>query len=191
MDITQNATTGKNPSKLYEYADDIQYSVRCAESEDFRKAKERFKCGNEVIDADFVDTEFDRRYVSYVVTDDSNGNIIAIYSLSCSACIYTIYEKTYFVPSAEIALFAVDQRYQDIKFKDGDDCLSSAILSELLYFIFNITDNTIGAPKIVLYATPNAVPFYSKCGFVEFQKDMLQNQDRFLDGCTPMYTDIR
>ena len=42
----------------------------------------------------------------------------------------------------------------------------------------------------MLYAAPNAVPFYSKCGFVDFEKDMLQNQDRFPDGCTPMYTDI-
>lgn len=191
MDITQNASTEKNPNKLYEYADDIIYSVRCAESEDFRKVRDAFSCGNEVIDHDFVDTEFDWKYVSYVVTDDSNGNIIAIYSLSCSACVYSIYDKNYFSPSAEIALFAVDQKYQDIKFKDGDDCLSSAIFSELIYFIFTMTDDTIGATKIVLYATPNAVPFYSKCGFVEFQKDMLQNQDRYLDGCTPMYTDIR
>jgi len=191
MDITQSATTETNPNKPYEYADDIKYSIRCAESEDFKKVSNSFKCGNEVIDGDFVDTEFDRRYVSYVVTDDENGNIIAIYSLSCSACIYSIYNKIYFSPSVEIALFAVDQKYQDIKFKDDDGCLSSAIFSELIYFIFNLTDNTIGATKIILYATPNAVPFYSHCGFVEFNKDMLQNQDRYLDGCTPMYTDIK
>ena len=70
MDITQNASTEKNPGKLYEYADDISYSVRCAENADFQKVKESFHCGNEVIDHDFVDTEFDRKYVSY-----SKGNL--------------------------------------------------------------------------------------------------------------------
>lgn len=191
MDITLNASTEEKPNKLYEYADDIHYSVRCAESEDFKKCKESFSCGNDIIDNDFIDTEFKRRYVSYVVIDDKNGNIIAVYSLSCSACVYSVYNKTYFLPAAEVALFAVDQKYQDIKFKDGDDCLSSAIFSELVYFIFTLTDDAIGASKIVLYATPDAVSFYSRCGFVEFEKDMLQNQDRYLDGCTPMYTDIR
>ena len=173
------------------FADSIDYTARLAESEDYIKIQESFHSGNEVIDNDFASSEFDRRFVNYVVTDNETNDIIACYALGCSACIYSIYNKSYFTPAIEIALFAVNEKYQDIKTKDGCECLSSIIFYELLSYISYLTDEVIGANKIILYATPNAVPFYTKCGFGVFEENMLQNQDRFLDGCTAMYIDIK
>ena len=172
------------------FADSINYTVRLADSDDYTKIKECFHSGNTVIDNDFATSEFDRRFVSYVVINNDNGDIIACYSLGSSACIYSIYDKSYFTPAIEITLFAVDERYQDIKTEDGCECLSAIIFYELLSYISYLTDEVIGATKVILYATPKAIPFYTKCGFGAFENNMLQNQDSFLDGCTPMYIDI-
>ena len=54
-------------TKMDKFADSINYTVRLADSDDYTKIKECFHSGNTVIDNDFATSEFDRRFVSYVV----------------------------------------------------------------------------------------------------------------------------
>lgn len=185
--LQENMEEKRHMSK---FADEIEYIIRPAETEDFEKVSREFNSGNDEIDKDFANSEYERRFVSYVAINKDNNDIIAIYSLACSSCVYLINEKSYFSPSIEIVLFAVDERYQNLKTQDDSECLSNIIFYELLSYISDLTDNVIGALKVILYATPNAVEFYSKCGFGIFENNMIQKMDRFLDGCTAMYADI-
>ena len=52
------------------------------------------------------------------------------------------------------------------------------------------TDTYCGANKIILYSVPDAVKFYERSGFKPFENYMLQSNERYLEGCIPMYFDL-
>ena len=191
MHTMQHGLKEERQERLYKYADDIQFSFYCPEIDDYESFKTDFSSGNSSIDDKIYNERYNNNFVDYFVIDNKNNRIIAVYSLACSACIYSDYGKHHFYSAIEIEFFAVDVHYQDIKAVDSDEgCLSSIIFRSVLSRIMDISFEVIGATKIILYSVPNAVSFYQKNGFLEFGIDILKNTDWYTDECIPMYMNI-
>lgn len=88
-------------------------------------------------------------------------------------------------------MFAMDENYKHMLFSPEEPfTLSDYIFSNVIAKIYDFTENTCGADKIILYAVPQAENFYLKNGFTRFQDFMLHSESRFLDGCIPLYMDL-
>lgn len=152
-----------------------------------------FVCGNEVID-DIIKTELvnDTMTKAFAVIDKEHNEAVAVYSLSCSGFIIQFSQKVCIYPAVEIKYFAMNEKYQDIQYCEDKSlgCLSNAIFDQIIADIYEFTDKYCGADKIILYAVPSAYDFYKRIGFEDFKDFMLQSQDRFLDGCIPMFFDM-
>lgn len=191
MHTMQLGLREENQEKLYKYADEVKFSFYSPEIEDYDDFKDNFSSGNDSIDRKIYDNRYNNNFVDYFVVDNKTDKIIAVYSLACSACIYSDHDKNHFYSAIEIEFFAVDIHYQDIKAIDPDEgCLSSIIFRSILSKIMDMSFEVIGATKIILYSVPNAVSFYQKNGFSEFEIDILKNTDWYTDECIPMYMHI-
>lgn len=133
--------------------------------------------------------------VTYIFVDNENKAVICFCSLSCtgiSTTEYTpkgdMYHST--IPAIEIDFFAVDKRYRSIPFDENSsqyETLSKALFLYMLEHIRKITENVIGATHICLYAVPDALNFYKRCDFVEFEKYMNRDEKAFVKDCIPMF----
>ena len=85
--------------------------------------------------------------------------------------------------------FVTNDWYQDIQYCEDKSfgCLSNVIFDKVIADIYEFTENYCGADKIILYSVPSAYEFYNRAGFCDFEEYMLQSDDKFLDGCIPMY----
>lgn len=149
-----------------------------------------FNCGNETID-EIIKHELvsDTMTKSFAVLNRNDNDAVAVYSLSCSGFVIRYDQKIFIYPAVEIKYFAVNEKYQDIQYCDDKEqgCLSNAIFDRIIADIYSFTENYCGADKIILYAVPSAYDFYKRIGFEDFKDFMQQSQDRFLDGCIPMF----
>lgn len=152
-----------------------------------------FHCGNSQIDEDIKHNLIDdSQKTTHLIINGNNDDVICVYSLSCSGYVVVSKGKTYVYPAVEIQYFAVNKTYQDVQYSNDpeDGCIASMILYSIIGDIYNFTDTFCGADKIILYSTPDAVEFYTKCGFESFREFMLRSNDRYLDGCEPMFLDL-
>ena len=91
----------------------------------------------------------------------------------------------------DIDYFAVSEKYQDIELTGSENpkdhyYVSDDFLSELLKEARRISEEYIGATHVILYSVPDAVHFYSRNLFVDFEKYMKPEQYMYLEGCKPM-----
>lgn len=179
----------------YNYGKDVPLDFFKAEREHGTLAMS-FKCKNDYIDKFVKKTACkDKESVTYLTIDTKENVIVAILTVVCSG-IYTEpsilsrRERTV-IPAIEIKYFAVDNRYQSLRFDaDSDITLSKYIFSKYMKDIENIAHNIIGARKIILYSVPKAVNFYRYFGFKDFEKYMKKDEQRSVRKCPPMFISL-
>lgn len=181
----------KNGKKMYGKALKINYVSLDNQNVSLLKS---FYSGNSEIDKYFREVAInDTSSKSFMVLDNTNSctYVIGAYTLCCSGYIIQSQNRYYIYPAVEIKYFAVAETYQDILYSsEYNDCLSGQILSVVISNIMNFTNNYCGANKIILYSVPSAVNFYTTAGFKKFDDFMLESNERYLEGCTPMYFDL-
>ena len=115
-------------------------------------------------------------------------------TIACSAIFTDTDKKDVFstiLSAMEIKYFAVDESYKHIPYVKGSSLtLSHYIFSYMLEYMKEISHNSIGASKIVLYSVPQAINFYKRCKFKEFGEAMYGDEGYFVEGCLPMYYDL-
>lgn len=172
------------------YGKDIKFDIHKLE-EQHSSIIQNFNCGNDEID----------KYLKYKALGDiENGNsltkvaigkdneIIAYYSINCSAIVMENHNHKYFSPAIEIKMFAVNSKYHKIPYSDDDDdTFATHLLCFIIKEITKITEETCGASSIILYSVPYAKKFYSDIGFEPFEEYMVSNADMYLKGCRPMW----
>lgn len=156
-----------------------------------RPLLEQFSCSNTVIDNFFKYTAEESVLDSaYVFIDYERNALAAAASIACSSL--QIMDNSHYydsVPAVEIKYFAVDERYQRLRFsaEREEGYFSDAVLSALIGFIYKFTDDYCAATHILLYSTPDAVHVYERNGFVKLSDSgIMVRHNHFLDGCTPM-----
>ena len=152
-----------------------------------------FSCGNEVMDEHIRNSANDLATVTKMFVDTDNDSVVCVYSLSCSSMIIESGEKHYPAPAVEIKTFAVDTTYQNIPYSEDyeDGVLSDWIFSVVIGEILSFTDDICGANLVLLYSTDEGEQFYRRNGFMDFIETAWRDNDRYLDGCTPLYLRIR
>lgn len=96
------------------------------------------------------------------------------------------------IPSVEIKMFAVDEKYQDVFYvHEGEELPVSAwIIRRIVYEAEKMLKNTVGYKALFLHTVPNAKMFYEKNGFhpVKLNMKPLHSVDSDLEA---MYLTLR
>lgn len=175
-----------------EYGEEISYNIKLL-SEVESKYLYNFCCGNKEIDKyllnDALEDLKNGQGVTKVFIKTDDPEIIGFYTICCSSIVVEDHSKSFFYPSVEIKMFAVNEKYQNMQFtKDIEDgVLSDYLLCSIIKDINIFTEKLCGAGHITLYSVKDAETFYERNGFENFKKYMKQNDDRYLDGCIPMF----
>ena len=187
-----NVAKMKEINKLPVYGENIKLSVSKLLAEEDKAIVQSFDCGNEVINSYLKKYAYqDPQSATFVIYDLEKNFVVSYYSLSCSGFVLNLNSHITIYPAVEIKMFAVDDNYKHVLFSPDDKfTLSDYIFSNVIAKIYDFTEKTCGADKIILYAVPQAENFYIKNGFTRFQDFMLQSESKFLDGCIPMYMDL-
>lgn len=151
-----------------------------------------FSCGNEEIDKYFREKAADdAEKVCYAYRCKQDESAIGFATLCCSGININHLKLVKLAPAMKIDYFAVSEKYQDMRFPGSDEqehfYISDAFLCELIRTAINISDVYIGAGYIILYSVPDAVHFYERNRFETFTEYMKPENERYLEGCTPMY----
>ena len=152
-----------------------------------------FTCGNPSIDKYFHDDVMtDAKNVCYVFRNQKNGDIIGLAALCCSGINLDDHDLVELIPAVKIDYFAVSEKYQDIDVSNSNNpddkyYISDAFLCLLIQEIRRIAEAYIGATHIILYSVPDAIHFYERNLFGDFERYMKPEQYHYLDGCKPMY----
>lgn len=157
-----------------------------------------FHCGNKYIDNYFASNRilYDSDAATYCFwADDNKEALVGIASLSCSGIIVESHRQFHIMPAIEIKVFAVDERYQHVKFPD-DENESEEYQNwsdYCLLYLMEIVDQVralCGASHLVLYSVKNAVGFYRRHHFSFFVEAMTQPSNYEIDECTPMFLNL-
>ncbi len=151
---------------------------------------EDFDCGNSAINEYFhKECREDSGSVTYLAVDRSSGKIVGVACLACSGILHVIGQYRNTIPAISIKYFAIKSDFHKMKHYPEEDhfYFSDQVLCDLIRICYNISENTIGAEYIILYAVPDAVKFYTRNGFKEFSEFMVPDNTRFLNECIPMY----
>lgn len=156
-----------------------------------------FDCGNEEINNHIQRySSFSQSERFFILVDESTNKAICVYSLKATAIVRqgSKYSGAYYDPAIEIAVFAVDVEYQDIKcnFGDTNGYLSDYFLCYVLNRIAHINRNVCAVEYIMLFSTAEAVHFYKRNHFQEFTSYMknIKNIYSYIRYCTPMYLPV-
>lgn len=148
-----------------------------------------FSCGIESIDlSEYLafSALHDEDNVTYLYVDSDKQKAIAYASISCSMLSYGADRAA----SAAILIdkFAVDQAYQHMRYAENEGYkLSQVIFWDLLDIITQIASYSVGAKYSILYSTPEAHGFYTRCGFSDFDQYMERDKHISIADCIPMY----
>ena len=180
-----NVVKMKEINKLPVYGKNVKLSVSKLLAEEDKVIVQSFDCGNEVINSYLKEYAYqDPQSATFVIYDLEKNFVVSYYSLSCSGFVLNLNSHITIYPAVEIKMFAVDDNYKHVLFSPDDKfTLSDYIFSNVIAKIYDFTEKTCGADKIILYAVPQAENFYIKNGFTRFQDFMLQSESKFLDGC--------
>lgn len=151
-----------------------------------------FSCGNPSIDSYFRrEAASDAKNVCYAYTCKKVEDAIGLATLCCSGININSGELVKIIPAIKVDYFAISGMYQDVLFPgakaDEHFYISDAFLCELINEARKIAGLYVGATHMILYSVPTAVHFYERNGFERFSEFMKPENERFLDGCTPMY----
>lgn len=175
------------------YGADIPIDIQLLTPQN-KRYTDRFFCDYPSIDAYFQEAApYDPTVVTYLFIDAEEDELIACATISCSA-IFNLDDKDRFstiLSAMEIKFFAVDEKYKHLPYtKNAKLTLSHYILIYMLKMMQDLSHNSVGAAKVVLYSVPEAVRFYKRCDFKEFGDTMFGDKGIFVDGCVPMYFDL-
>ena len=170
----------------YIYGEEVRYKHDLVRPEDFDKLQ-AFSCGNSRMD-DYIRHGLICNQVvdvsdalPYKVYDEKDGEIIAIYSLASSGIIVKLDNYTKVLPSIKIDIFAVDVKYQKMFMEKASEMssdpdnhfyLSDCVLCDVIRKCRSISESTIAANYIVLYADKDARRFYERNLFEDFSAYM-------------------
>lgn len=150
-----------------------------------------FDCGNEEINnhikryASFSDAE---RF--FAMIDAATNRAICVYSLKATAITteQSAREGAYYYPAIEIAIFAVDKNFQDTIYRCSgfEAYISDYMLCSVVDRIVGICRNSCAVQYIMLFSTYDAIRFYKRNKFKEFNQFM-KNNDSYIEYCQPMY----
>lgn len=174
------------------YGKDIKNKHKPLSENDITKD---FNCGNEIIN-NYLHSKAltDKKAKTFIVINTENNEVICYYSLCCSGFVTSSKNKFTIYPAVEIKMFAIDEKYQHMKYSDDvyeDNLnLSDMLFAEVISFIYDFTDNFCGADEVILYSVPDAENFYLRNGFKRFENFMLESSELFTDGCIPMYMNL-
>lgn len=157
---------------------------------------EGFSCGNAYFNEFlFYDAMYETSSKIYLIVYD-NDTLLGFFGLSATG-ITTIREsehvkETFNRPAIEITYFAINNEFKHMWYnekakKDGNKVyLSNIIFSKLVRFIQQDVRDILGFEFIILYSVPEAVKFYRKHEFQNFDEYMIPGNKQYLSNCTPM-----
>lgn len=168
-------------------------------SQDYQKLLNDFDAGlenysfNEFIQKEACDCMESGEGVTYLVfnsTDESDKELVAYFTL-CSGAIPYIerwkipeeeqedngieYEEMHCgIPSIELKMFAVSQKYQNIfySYEGESKPIAAWILSDIINIVYSMKSTIIGVKALYLRSVPDAENFYAKNGFDYVLKPM-------------------
>jgi hypothetical protein len=172
------------------YGEDIELDIVKLNIE-YLSLIQNFKCGNDEIDKFLKQKAIEENEIGKSITRlifNKDKELIAYYSINCSALIVENYNHRYFSPAIELKMFALNNKYKHIQYSEDDEdyLLSDSLLCIVIKEIINITENICGANNIILYSVPYAINFYERNGFEPFKEYMISSDDMYLNGCLPM-----
>ncbi|MFR2774895.1 MAG: hypothetical protein ACLTBR_03600 [Anaerostipes sp.] len=136
--------------------------------------------------------------VTYLVIDRAEDVVAAYFTLAASLIPFidrikeddgSYNEQTWGIPSIEIKMFAVNERYQNTIYQG--ELISASILAMIRHIIVNeISPSIVGAKAIFLHSTEEAENFYLKNDFCYLEGNM-RPVHCVDDGLTAMYYPFR
>lgn len=175
------------------YGEDIPIEIQLLTPEN-KAYTDRFFCDYPSIDTYFQQAApYDSTVVTYLFIDTEKDALISCATICCSAIFDQddIDQFSTILSAMEIKFFAVDENYKHLPYKKNAKLtLSHYILIYMLKMMRDLSHNSVGAAKVVLYSVPEAVRFYQRCNFKEFGDTMYGDKGTFVDGCVPMYFDL-
>lgn len=150
-----------------------------------------FDCGNEEINNHI------KRYASFsaserffVMIEAVSNCAICVYSLKATAITreHNVQQGAYYDPAIEIAIFAVDKKFQDTiyRYSGSEAYISDYMLCTVIDKIVEICKSSCAVQYIMLFSTNDAIHFYKRNKFKEFNQFM-KNNDSYIKYCQPMY----
>lgn len=168
------------------YIDNLNFEIRLLSLND-REIIKNFTTGSECpekfigdhLRSEQVFTDMDEGdAVTYIVVNnitESLSEIVSYFSLVSSSLPYyyrdidddgncTISDSLCGIPAIKISMFGVDEKYQDIFYKDedGDKPVAAWVFEAIISMIDEMAKNTVGIKAIYLHTLPSAKSFYSK-----------------------------
>ena len=127
----------------------------------------------------------------FMVTNNSNGDVIAFVSLATSGIVFETGVHVEVLPSIKIDVIAVDKKYQKMPYYEDmgeDHCyLSDLIMSSVISHIRTIDEEYALVDYIVLYADKNAERYYERNGFGHYSEYMIKENKMETNENIPMY----
>jgi hypothetical protein len=180
----------------YKYGNeiDVDFLDLCKDNVHYLR---NFKCGFNNIDKFIRNSALkDSETVTYFAIDKKLDVVIAILTISCSGILVDnksfLKRYRYVVPAIDIRYFAINEKFQHIKYSQNEKELTLGHQIFLLYLskIRDISKNICGATKVILYSVPTACNFYKRCKFKEFAEYMTKDENPYLKGCKPMFLSL-
>ena len=177
------------------YGSDINISFRKATRQD-SSLLNKFDCGNDSINQYIYNDSLKYgKDVPYIFIDDDTGNVIAFCSIGCNGISVIKQDLEGFLYNTslhaiEIDFYAVNIHYQNMPYEKTSgqhETLSQALFSFMLDYVAKIAREYVGATHCCLYSVPEAVTFYQRCGFINFQSFMMRDQEPYTIDCVPMF----
>lgn len=177
---------------MYQFGREIDYSIEKL-SPDNVKLLGDFTCGNKSIDG-YLHKKCpeDMDSVCYLCVDNRIDRAIGFATISCSGIHFSVDNISQTLSAIQISYFAIDEKFHKLAFDEDDDhfYFSDKFFCDILVRCRDITENHIGARYIVLYSVPDAKHFYERNRFEDYTKFMVPDNNRYLDGCIPMFMEL-
>lgn len=177
---------------VYRYGNEVQIKIEII-SENNVNLIGNFNCGNSELDS-YIKFKaiHDDTITTYVVIDKVLNKVISYCSMSCSGLTHKYQNNIHTIPSIEIKYFAVDKSVQDLLYDDSGEYyfFSDYVFNNFMTICENISKTIIYARCIILYAVEDAVNFYKRLGFDNFDTYYEPDSYRYIDDCVPMYIEM-
>lgn len=188
-----------NKFKYYSEMDLSKISLEPLTNENYHLV-EGFSCGNIFFDEFLAeDAIYETLSRIYLIVYDENV-LLGFFGLSATGLsainISERVKENYNKPAVEISYFAIDINFQHMLYneKSKDEIvkiyLSNIVFAKLLQYIEEKISKVIGFNYIILYSVPEAVQFYKKHGFEDFNEYMIRSNKQMLSECVPLFVTI-
>lgn len=159
---------------------------------------------NDFIQKDALKSTSNGDGVTYIITNtirEGNNEIVDIVGYYCIST-FALYleddfdyhedsipeddKRMHYTPRSAflINMFAINEKYQDTIY--NGKLISDMIMEDIVGHLYDLSVNVVGGKFIILCSVPNAISFYKRNNFTEFDNDMTIF-DKYIEGTTPMY----